>query len=403
MTRGAGSTHMAEGRESAPRIVLTGGGTGGHVYPALAVAEALGRAVPQVALLYIGGDRIEARVVPATGIPFRSISVHGLAGRGFASLPRRLRSVAELALGIPLLQSLSSLRGFQAHAVVGTGGYVSGPVLLAARLLGVPSIAIEGNRTPGWTSKAAALFVDVVAVADAETGRLLARRAGRHTRVITTGLPIRPELATGDRDGAAAALGLDPDMTTVLVVGGSLGARSINRALLGALAALETREGALDGVQVVHVTGNRDDAIPREPPAPHYHTFRYLGADYAKALAAADLIICRAGASTVAEITARGAPAVLIPWSGASTGEQRMNAEVLARAGAAVVIPDGQLTAERLARTLFELLQDPERRAKMAEASRRLGHPDAADAVARIALELAGRRRQTARLSGRGE
>lgn len=372
-----------------PRIVLTGGGTGGHVYPALAVAAAIGRLVPGAEVLYIGGDRMEARVVPEAGIPFRAISVHGLAGG--VSMGRRIRSVVELALGIPLIQSLRILREFRADAVVGTGGYVSGPVLLAGRLMGLPSAALDGNRVPGYTSKIVSKLVDVMAVAHGEMAEFFEGRVRSGARVEVTGLPVRREVVTLSRAAGAGALGLDPGRLTLVVLGGSLGSRRVNEAMAGALDELAKVEG-LAGLQVVHVTGERYAGAAEENrwPSLDYRAMPYAGPE---ALAAADVVVSRAGASTVAEISARGLAAVLIPWAAASTGEQVMNAEPLERAGGAMVIGDGELTAERLAAVLEEILTDEGRLGAMREASRGLGRPEAAERVAEIALGLAAKRR----------
>ncbi len=380
------------------RVVLAGGGTAGHVYPALAVAAALRVQRPQTQFLFVGGDRLEARLVPASGLRFRAISVHGLVGRGVSAIPRQVRSLAELALGLPLLQSLAALRRFRPHVVIGTGGYVSGPVLLAAYLLRIPCLALDGNRTPGWTSRALARIVDGIAVAHPEMARMLTPRLRRGAQAIVTGLPVRPGIAAVTREAGAAALALDPALTTVLALGGSLGSQRMNDALVGALGILSRRAEWAKAIQVMHVTGERyaagcsgsqDGSLPRG-----YRAISYLDPYYPEALAAADLIVSRAGAGTVAEITARGLPAVIIPWSGAATGEQVLNAEPLARAGAAVIIPDGELTPERLAQVLDELLQDEGKRARMAHASRGLGRPHAAAEVAGMALDLAERRRR---------
>ncbi len=385
---------MPTATKRGPRVALTGGGTGGHIYPALAVAQALSRIRPNCEMLYVGGDRLEAEIVPAAGLPFRAISVHGIAGRGLAGLGRRIRALAELALGVPLAQSLLVLRGFRADVVVGTGGYVSGPVLLAGRLLGVPSLTLEGNRTPGWTSRAAARLVDAVAVAHPELLDFFAPRIRRGARVELTGLPLREEITTTSRALGAARLGLDPSLTTLLVLGGSLGSQRINAALLDALASLGEAAEWLADVQVVHITGRRysSAASGARAPAARYRSLPYLDEQYADALAAADLVVSRAGASTVAEITARGLPAILIPWSQASSGEQNVNAGPLARAGAAVVIPDDELTGDRMASVLSDLLRDGRKRACMAEQSRRLGRAEAATRVAELALALAERR-----------
>jgi UDP-N-acetylglucosamine--N-acetylmuramyl-(pentapeptide) pyrophosphoryl-undecaprenol N-acetylglucosamine transferase len=374
------------------RVALAAAGTGGHVYPALAVAEEIRRLRPGARLLFIGGDRLEATLVPASGYPFRAISAHGLAGRGLFGWTKRVRAGAELLLGIPLWQSLGLLREFRPQVVIGTGGYVSGPVLLAARLMRLPSLAVEGNRTPGRTSRLVAKMVEVVAVAWPELEVFFGERVRRSARVILTGLPIRSELVAMTREGGAAALGLDPAKPTLVVFGGSLGSRRVNEALVGALRLMAGDE-RLREVQVLHATGRRNPVAlsPEEARdiAPGYRSLAYLGEEYAAALAAADLVVSRAGASTVAELTARGLPAILSPWAGAATDEQSLNAAPMGKVGAAVVIPDAELTPQRLAETLSALLWDGERRRRMARASNLLGKPRAAEAVAKLALELA--------------
>jgi len=368
-----------------PRIVLTGGGTGGHVYPALAVAVALRKLQPGVELLYIGGDRIEKYVVPQAGLPFRSISVHGIAGRKVPLL-QRLRALFEIAIGLPLIQSIRIIREFHPDAVLGTGGYVSGPVLLAARVLRIPAAALDGNRVPGHTSRLVARLVDVMAVAHPEMVAFFKGRVRKGTRVEATGLPIRDAVVKTSRDESATALRLDPWRQTLVVLGGSLGSDRINKAVTGAVRGL-AEVAELHGLQVIHVTGERYAAQAREG---RWNTLRYRSLGYAgpEAFALADLIVSRAGASSVAEITARGLAAVLIPWADASTGEQMMNAEPVERAGGAVLIPDAELTPQRLYEVLRELLIDRERLQKMANASKGLGKPEAAAQVAKLVLNL---------------
>jgi UDP-N-acetylglucosamine--N-acetylmuramyl-(pentapeptide) pyrophosphoryl-undecaprenol N-acetylglucosamine transferase len=365
------------------------------VYPALAVAGELRRKCPEARLLFIGGDRLEARLAPAAKIPFSAISVHGLAGRGVSAWARRARAMAELAVGLPLWQSISRLRRFRPQVVIGTGGYVSGPVLLAARLLRIPSLALEGNRTPGLTSRLVARMVSVMAVAWPDQAAFFQQRVRRQARVVVTGLPVRRELLETSREAGAAALGLDPSLLTLLVLGGSLGSQRISEAAVGALRAISARKGRWEGLQVVHVVGQRRVPVPGsagvEALVPGYRAVPYLE-ELWNALAAADLVIGRAGASTVAELVARGLPAILIPWSGASTGEQELNAMPLAKAGAAIVIPDEQLTAERLAVLLEDLLLDAGKRQMMSRASKLLGRPEAAERVTELALELIARR-----------
>jgi UDP-N-acetylglucosamine--N-acetylmuramyl-(pentapeptide) pyrophosphoryl-undecaprenol N-acetylglucosamine transferase len=228
-----------------------------------------------------------------------------------------------------------------------------------------------------------------MAVAHPEMAEFFAVRRRRGSRVEVTGLPVRADVVSCSREAGAAAFGFDPGRMTVVALGGSLGSQHVNEAFAGATKRLLQEERFCD-LQVLHVTGRRffERARPAESGG-RVRLLPYLEPHYAEALAAADLLVARAGASTVAEVTARGLPAVLIPWAQASTGEQALNAEPLARAGAAVVIPDAELSAQRLADVLGELLSDPGRLARMAEVSRSLGRPKAAEAVAKVALELA--------------
>lgn len=377
------------------RVVLTGGGTGGHVYPALAVAAALRQERPEISLLYIGGDRMETKVVPASGLAFRAIAVHGLSG----DMPvlRRLRAAAELMVGLPLFQSRNLLRSFRPQVVIGTGGYVSGPVILAANMLKIPALALDGNRTPGWTSRAVARMVDVMAVAHIEMAEFFQPRVRRGASVAVTGLPIRAEVVTTTRKEGAAALGLDPTRFTMLILGGSLGSRRLNQAVAGALEEL-ARSGILPpGSQLLHVVGQRylAEAPSVAITGMNYRRIPFLREEYAQALAATDLLLSRAGASTVAEIAARGMPSILIPWAAASTGEQWLNAQPLAKAGAAVLIPDQELAADRLVVELKPLLTEPGRLERMGAAAKLLGMPRAAESIARLALRLADRRQRS--------
>lgn len=384
------------GRKPEPplRVVLCGGGTGGHVYPALAVAEALRRKRPNLRLLYLGGDRIESRVVPAAGIPFRRLQVHGLTGRGFTRLARRLQAAVELLLCIPLIQSIVALRRFQAEVVIGTGGYVTGPVILAAHLLGIPSLTLEGNRIPGLTSKLVCRLVDVIAVGWSDQARHYQPLVRPNARIVPTGLPVRRELVTLSREQGAAAFGFDPTLTTLVMIGGSLGSQKMNEALVGALRSIGKHDARLRLVQVLHMTGDRSRAssLPRaeaQEICPRYLSLPYLDEKYPHALAAADLVITRGGASTVAEVVARGLPSIMIPWAKATTGEQVENVAPLQASGAAVVLLDRELSPDTLANALRVLLWDRDRREEMAQAARLLGKPHAADTVAELALELA--------------
>jgi UDP-N-acetylglucosamine--N-acetylmuramyl-(pentapeptide) pyrophosphoryl-undecaprenol N-acetylglucosamine transferase len=348
--------------------VIAAGGTAGHVVPALAVADALRARGAQVT--FIGGGRAEAQLVPAAGYPLRTIAVVGLDRRN------PLRAARALALAArAFLRARALLRELEPDAVLGGGGYVSGPVGLAALTRRVPVVLTEADSHLGLANRALAPFARRVCLAFP-----LAGREGRRYRV--TGRPIPPPQE--DRAGARARLGIEPGETCVLVFGGSLGARSIN------LAAVEAFAGA--AFHVLHVCGRRDhpQLAARLLPA-GYDLREYLDlANFADALAAADLVVARAGGSLF-EVVAHGRPAILVPYPHAAADHQAANARWMAQGGAAVVIPDGELSAARLARETAVLLADPQRMRAMAAAARRLARPDAAQAVAEELLEAAQR------------
>jgi UDP-N-acetylglucosamine--N-acetylmuramyl-(pentapeptide) pyrophosphoryl-undecaprenol N-acetylglucosamine transferase len=348
--------------------VIAAGGTAGHVVPALAVAEALRAEGAEVT--FVGGSRAEAQLVPAAGYPLETIAVEGLSR---TSPIRTLRALALSAATVPRTRTL--LKRLAPDAVMGGGGYVSGPVGLAALTLRIPLVLTEADSRMGLTNRMLAPFARRVCLAFPP-----ADRRGRRYRV--TGRPI--PTPSGDRRAARERLGIAPDETCLLVFGGSLGARSIN------LAALEAFAGA--GFHVLHVSGRRDhpELAERELPA-GYDLRVYLDlADFTDALAAADLVIARAGGS-VFEIAAHGLPAILVPYPHASGDHQSANARWMSEAGAAITVPDGELTAARLRSETVALLADRPRLAAMAGASRRLARPEAAAEVARELLEAADR------------
>jgi undecaprenyldiphospho-muramoylpentapeptide beta-N-acetylglucosaminyltransferase len=367
--------------------VIAGGGTAGHVVPGLAVAHALvARGHARESIRYVGSERgIEARLVPAAGFPLTL-----LPGRG---IQRRLtiESVGEnlgalVGLGRAGVEALSLLRAERPRAVVSLGGYASVPCAAAAVALRVPIVVQEQNAVPGAANRLVARFARASAVAFPDTPL---------PRATVTGNPVRPEVLAVDRTGGQSAargsLGLPSDRRVVAVVGGSLGALRLNRAVLDAL----PRWGGRADLSVYHVVGERDwelvtGALRDAPPRAglDYRPIRYEDR-MPLLLAAADVFVCRAGATTVSELTAVGVPAVLVPLPTAPGDHQTANARVLANAGAAVLVADGQLDGARLGAEVDALLADPERLAGMGKAAAALGRRDAAERVAALVEEHA--------------
>ncbi len=336
--------------------------------PALAVADAL-RAEGAL-VTFIGGERAEAELVPAAGYPLRTIRVEGLSRSNPLHAIRALMRAAR-AFG----SSRSLLAELKPGAVMGGGGYVAGPVGLAALTRRIPLVLTEADSHLGLTNRLLAPFARRVCLSFQIEGR-----TGSRYRV--TGRPI-PVLGA-DRATARDRLGIAPGELCVLVFGGSLGSRSINRAALEAFASGD--------FHVLHVCGRRDyGECSQTVRRPGYDLHEYLDiADFAQALAAADLVVARAGGS-VFEIAAYGAPAILVPYPHASADHQTTNARWMADAGAAIVISDADLTSAGLAREVARLLANRSRLAAMASASRRLARPDAAREIAQELLEAAAR------------
>jgi UDP-N-acetylglucosamine--N-acetylmuramyl-(pentapeptide) pyrophosphoryl-undecaprenol N-acetylglucosamine transferase len=365
-----------------PSIILAGGGTGGHIYPALAVAGELRRRRPDLPLLFVGTRAgLEVRLVPEAGFPLRFINSAGIAGK---SWPVRVAN----AMRIPwsLLQSVGIVMGRRAGVVVGVGGYASGPVVLAGSLLRRPTLIMEQNAVAGSTNRILAPLVDRVAVTYPETATRLKGRCQ------VTGNPVRAGFtALPDRRVAGRP--------HLLIFGGSRGARGLNDAVMDALPAL----AGTSNLRIRHQTGSADLERVR---AAYSHTALdaevtpYIE-DMAGAYAAADLVICRAGATTIAELSATGRAAVLVPFPGATGGHQEENGRALAGAGAAVLLRQDEAGSGRLAEVVLALLADAPRRRHMEEAATSLGAPEAAATVAGMILELYDRRWR-GRVAGNG-
>lgn len=363
--------------------LIAGGGTGGHVVPAIAIGRALvERGHDPATIHFVGSERgMEGRLVPAAGF---DLTV--LPGRGIA---RRL-TVDNLGAAVGLvrafLRAVVLVRRMRPAVTVAVGGYASAAAALASVLWRVPLVVAEQNAVPGLANRLAGRFAAASAVSFEATPL---------PRAVLTGNPVRPEIASADtgpeaRARARAELGLPVDALVVAVAGGSLGARSINRATLDLAARWADRSGTC----VYHVVGRRDfEATAAARPEPVAGGLDYRQIEFEDhmdlLLVAADVGVQRAGASTVAEVAAIGLPSVLVPLPGAPGDHQTHNARRLADAGGAVVVADGELDGARLAAELDGLLADPERRRAMSAAARRLARPDAADRVAALAEEHA--------------
>src|SRR5947207_4830203 len=353
------------------RAILAGGGTGGHVIPALAIAQELQKRY-SAEVLFIGTARgLENRLVPAAGFPLQLVKVGALNRVSFAT---RLKTMFDLPRAV--FAAAGILNEFHPDVVIGVGGYASGPAMLAAILKHVPTVAFEPNLVPGFANRIVARFVSAAAVH-------FERTAEYFRNPVVTGVPVRPAFFQ------IPAKPYAPSSPTLLVFGGSQGARAINKAVARAIPELMKR---LPCVHVIHQTGERDynDVVRAYSPAGFSAEVHKFIDDMPAFFARADLILCRSGASTVAEIAAAGKPAVFVPFPLAADDHQRRNAEALERAGAAVVVEETKLDEVWLVDTICALLEDPPRLSRMSDAARAMAHPDAANDIAELAARIAG-------------
>lgn len=357
------------------RAVLAGGGTGGHVIPALAIGQEL-KTRYGAELLFIGTSRgIENRLVPAAGFRLERVEIGALKK---VSVATRIKTLFDLPRAV--LRAKAILNEFRPDVVIGVGGYASGPAMLAAVFGGIPTVAFEPNVVPGFANKVVGMMVSAAAVQFERTCRYF-------NRCRVTGVPVRQDFF---RVGAPSSRKERcPDCPpTLLVFGGSQGAHSINQAVINALDGLK-RE--LPNLRILHQLGERD----YEPAQAAYlrvdisaELYPFIN-EMPEAFRRADLLVCRSGASTVAEITAAAKPAVLIPFPAATDDHQTRNAEALVEAGAALLLKESELTPERLVSTVSELLKDRVRLNKMGESARELAHPNAAREIAAMAARVA--------------
>ena len=353
------------------RAILAGGGTGGHVIPALAIAQELQRRY-QAEVLFIGTARgLENRLVPAAGFPLKLVRVGAL---NRVSLTTRLRTALDLPRAI--FAAAGMLNEFQPDVIIGVGGYASGPAMLAALLKHIPTLAFEPNLVPGFANRVVAHFVSAAAVHFEQT-------AEHFRNAVVTGVPVRPAFFQIPKKPYS------PGSPTLLVFGGSQGARAINQAVIRSLPGLIKR---LPGLHVIHQTGEREynevqAAYARMSISFEVHKFID---DMPAFFARADVVLCRSGASTVAEIAAAGKPAIFVPFPRAADDHQRRNAEAMEQANAAVVLEETRLDEVWLVDTIDVLLEDPARLGRMSDAARAMSHPNAAKDIAELAAKVAG-------------
>ena len=362
-----------------PLIVISGGGTGGHIYPAVGLAQAIVKLEPEIEICFIGGaDRLESTIIPKHGFRFLPISAAGF--------PRKLTwkwlpVIGKACRGFT--QSLQLLSRLKPSVVLGTGGYVSGPVLFAASRLGVPTAIQEQNASAGLTNRLLAHGAKRAYLAFHSAAE------GFPAEVVKiTGNPIRPQIAAFARSSATyEKLGLDPGLKTIFVMGGSQGAHAINEVIISMLSELAPFHRHL---QLIHQTGKIDYQQVHE----HYvgSPLKHLVQPYfdliGEVYSITDLMVCRAGGMTISEITACGLPAIFIPLPSTPGNNQELNAQVVSANGAGVVMNQQTLTGTLLANQITKITENPRKQQQMSEASRQFGNPRASEEIARSILSL---------------
>ncbi|MBI3194621.1 MAG: undecaprenyldiphospho-muramoylpentapeptide beta-N-acetylglucosaminyltransferase [Ignavibacteriae bacterium] len=364
------------------RVIFAGGGTGGHLFPAIAIADELKRLVPDAEIEFIGTkNKIEARVVPQKRFAFRTIWISGF--------HRRLRLsnfLFPLKVVVSFMQSYSIIKQFKPDVVVGTGGYVSGPIVYTASVLSIPTLIHEQNSYPGVTTRMLGNHVKQVCITFEQSKKYLKRQ----DNVVCTGNPTRASLEKVNLADAFNYFGFDSSnkQKTLLVFGGSLGATTINNAVVHHLEKYIER-----GFRIIWQTGKEDVERVKSVTGKISKEFLWLNVfidrmEYAYALS--DLVICRAGATTIAELTRLGKPAILIPYPFAAADHQTENAKAMTEAGAALMVKDSE-AKERLFDVVQSLMNDSGKLQAMSNASKQLGKPNSAEEIAQRIIKL-GRR-----------
>jgi len=341
------------------RVIIAGGGTGGHLFPGIAVAREIQRRHAESEILFVGAEQgIESKIVPKEGFPLETLPIGGIKGVGFR---RQVRNLAGMVGGVFTARGI--LRSFKPDVVIGVGGYASFPVLMAAIFGGYPRVIMEQNAIPGLANRALSRWVDFAAVSDPHTQSYF------HGRAVVTGNPVRPEFKSIPPKDHRVPY-------TILIFGGSQGAQSVNRAVIEGLQHLVDWK---DRLRFVHQTGERQlDEVKRAYADAGFEAdVRVFFNDFHQQYAAADLIVSRAGATTVAEIKTAGRAAVLIPFPFATDDHQTKNARAMADESAAVLIHNAELTGKRLASTIRELVENPARLNEIESNARRIAILDA--------------------------
>lgn len=355
------------------RLVIAGGGTGGHLFPGIAIAEEFLALNPANEVLFVGTSHgIEARLLPKLGYPLALISASGVKGLGTA---KKVLSAARMLYGYS--QSRKILKEFKPDLVLGVGGYASAPLVMAARGMGIKSFIHEQNAFPGLANKLLGRFVERVFISMKGAEGFFPKNS-----TLMTGNPIRKEILWGFQERPQRAI----ETFSLLVFGGSAGAHRINTAVIEALPFLE---GVKDKLRITHQTGEKDQVLVRD-------AYRAAGFqaqvssfidNMSAAYGAADLVVCRAGATTIAEITACGKACVFIPFPYATDDHQRKNAESLVNEGAGFLIVEDDLSGEVLAKQVLELMEDPKRLAAVERNARSLAQLDAAQVIVSAMME----------------
>ncbi len=365
-------------RNALMRVIIAGGGTGGHLFPGLAVADEFKNRDGGTEVIFVGTEfGIEARVVPKEGYQIKFVRAEGLVG---VSAARKIRATIKMFLA--MIDSYRIIKTVRPDLVIGVGGYASGIIVFLAFLMSIPTMILEQNSVPGLTNKILGKFVNTICITYQESVSFFPK-----VKTFLTGNPIRAHVLKGNPESGYRLFSLEKGLFTIFVFGGSSGARSINTALLDALNYLLDLK---DEIQFLHQTGPRDYEKIRE----EYRIRGFKGTiapfifQMGEAYAVADIVISRSGATTLAELTALGKPAILIPYPFAAGNHQEMNALKLNEIGAAKMIRDRDLRGESLAENIRELFSNGPMRAEMHRTSKSLGRPEACAKVVDIALSL---------------